>query len=407
MKIAYLLTQSLESPSGLGRYWPLARELAKRGHNVSIYALHPDIDSLEERQYRSEGVTIHYVAPMHVRKSGTIKSYYNLPALLGITLLATWNLSRQAISTEAEILHIGKPHPMNSLAGLAGKWFKGKKLFLDCDDYEAASGNFSSEWQRSAIALFEKKIPFRVETITTNTHFMRNKLKSWGVPSERIVYLPNGVDRDRFRKPAEEKINRLRNELNLQDKQVIGYIGSMSLASHAVDLLLEAFRIVRISKPNTTLLLVGGGEDFQKIRNLANSMQLENDIRFVGRIPPEQVSLYYHLLDLSVDPVYDNDAARGRSPLKLFESWACGVPFVTSDVGDRRQLIGEPPAGILALPGNPDSLARSIFELLDNPELQQEVINQGFERVETYYWDKLTDRISTRYKKIVGDTNSL
>ena len=40
MKIAFMLTQSLDSPSGLGRYGPLARELARMGHAVEVFALH-------------------------------------------------------------------------------------------------------------------------------------------------------------------------------------------------------------------------------------------------------------------------------------------------------------------------------------------------------------------------------
>jgi hypothetical protein len=45
-KITFLLTQDLESPSGLGRYWPMARYLAALGHQVKIGALHSNFNSL-------------------------------------------------------------------------------------------------------------------------------------------------------------------------------------------------------------------------------------------------------------------------------------------------------------------------------------------------------------------------
>ena len=42
MKITLLLTQSLTSPGGAGRYWPLSKSLTKLGHQVTILALHHD-----------------------------------------------------------------------------------------------------------------------------------------------------------------------------------------------------------------------------------------------------------------------------------------------------------------------------------------------------------------------------
>jgi glycosyltransferase involved in cell wall biosynthesis len=113
-----------------------------------------------------------------------------------------------------------------------------------------------------------------------------------------------------------------------------------------------------------------------------------------GRVPPSEVSKYFALADVSVDPVYDNDAARGRSPLKLFESWACGVPFVTAPVGDRPSILGDPPAGILSQnAGDPKSLAESIIEILESKNMAQELSQRGKQRVEAFTWDRLATEL--------------
>ncbi len=65
-RIVFVLTQSLDSPSGLGRYGPLARELAQRGHEIELLALHPDWTSLSNPKYTDNGVKVHYVSQMHV-----------------------------------------------------------------------------------------------------------------------------------------------------------------------------------------------------------------------------------------------------------------------------------------------------------------------------------------------------
>jgi glycosyltransferase involved in cell wall biosynthesis len=391
MKLAFLLTQSLDSPSGLGRYLPLSKELARRGHQVEIYALHPDFDSLQATSFEQEGVRVRYVAPMHVRKSNHQKRYYPAHQMVGIAAAATWQLSRAALATSADILYIGKPHPMNSLAGLAAKWLRRKRLLLDCDDYEAASGNFGAGWQRQVVAAFERKMPLQVSLVSTNTYFMRQKLISWGAPAERVFYLPNGVDHQRFRAPEPAKVAALRRQLQLEESKVVAYIGSMSLASHAVDLLLQAFVQVLAACPEAVLLLVGGGEDYERLQQQCRALGIGHAVRWVGRVPPEQAVDYYHLAHVSVDPVYDNDAARSRSPLKMFESWACGAPFVSSDIGDRRALAGTPPAALLTKPGDADVLGAAILQVINDPQLAAALRLRGLETVEAFYWDRLAE----------------
>ena len=397
MRILFILTQDLESPSGLGRYLPLAKELGKLGHTVNIAALHSNYDFLDQTHFEIGGVQVDYVAPMHIRKSSDQKSFYSNPELLAVAFRATWELSRSALNTQADIVHIAKPHPMNSIAGLLTRFLQNRTLYLDCDDYEAGSGNFQNKWQQKGVTFFEKQVPKRVKLVTTNTMFMKENLIQWGVLPERIVYLPNGVDRERFSPPAPAVVEILRKKLGLEKKKVIAYIGTLSLVSHPVDLLIEAFRIVKQTVPESVLLLVGGGEDIEKLKRQARAIGISHDVNFCGRVPPDIVPQYYALADISVDPVYDNPAARGRSPLKLFESWACGVPFVTADVGDRYHLMGNPQAGLLAHPGDPVSLAQDIIQVLSNSDQKEMLARLGLEQVQKYYWDQLARIMESVY----------
>ena len=133
--------------------------------------------------------------------------------------------------------------------------------------------------------------------------------------------------------------------------------------------------------------------------DLSHSLGISQATHFIGRVLPSEVRKYYALSDVSVDPVRDVEAARGRSPLKLYESWLCGVPFVSSPVGDRTHLLGQPPAGILAQPaGDPQSLANSIMQILESKQLAQELSRRGLERVEQYTWDQLAIQLEHGYQ---------
>jgi glycosyltransferase involved in cell wall biosynthesis len=400
MKILYLLTQDIESPSGKGRFFAFARELVRLGHQVTIAALHANYDELNEKHFFQDGVEVRYVAQMHVIKKGDQKTYFPPGQLLAQAARATRELSRAVLDTQADVIHVCKPHPMNGLAGLFGSRLRGIRLFLDCDDYEAGVGHFSGRWQRWGVAFFEKQMPKHAELITTNTHFMRQKLLSWGIPEEKIQYIPNGVDRSWAIPPNPEEVEALRRELGLSGKRVVSYIGSLSLAGHAVDLLVESFAKVHSGMSDTTLMLVGGGEDIDQLKNQVRSLGLEDAVRFTGRVPYERVKLYYALSDVTVDPVYDNDAARGRCPLKLFESWACGVPCVTADVGDRRILMGDPQAGILARPGNADALVDAILSIFSETEQIKAIYQIGNERVKDFYWENLVEGLEAAYMRL-------
>jgi len=399
VRILFLLTQDLQSPSGLGRYFPLARSLARLGNQVSIAALHGDYASLQHTRLVEGEVNVQYVSQMHVLKQGSDKTYYSTPQLLSLVMKATWRLSRAALLSPADIVHIGKPHPMNSLAGLLARYLKGETIFLDCDDFEAASNRFGNSLQQRVISGFENKMPRWVQHVTTHTMYMRSRLLNMGNPEEHVSYLPNGVDPERFAPPKPGQIEEMRSRLDLNGKKVIAFIGSLSLPSHPVDLLLEAFRQIHQVLPESVLLLVGGGADYHHLEALSVDMGLGQAVRFCGRVPPEQVPLYYHLSDVCVDPVHDDDAARGRSPLKLFESWICGTPFVTADVGDRAFLLGDPPAGMLARSGDTGALSQAIIEVLENPNLSQSLRQRGLERVQDYYWNHLAKDLDRIYRK--------
>lgn len=401
MHIAFLLTQDLECPSGLGRYWPLGKNLARLGHKVTILALHSDYHSLDgsRKKYYRSGVRIHYVGQMHVHKAGNYKYYFSIKKLIWVSIKATFNLLKAAFEAQPDLYHIGKPHPMNSLAGIIAHFLRGKPIYLDCDDYEAFSNNFPNAFLKKIIALFENKVPLLMNGVTTNTRFMYDYFTSLGYPQQKLFYIPNGVDTDRFddtiRNPDE--IQELKKHLKVINKKVIIYIGSMSLSNHAIDLLLEAFALVHESEPKSILVLVGGGEDLKQLSKYATELGIKPYVRFVGQVPSSSVESYYHLAHVSVDPVNNDLVAQARSPLKLFESLATHTPYVSSDIGDRGSILGIPRAGILATPGDRASLAEGILFLLEDKEHREILRHRGKQRIEKYHWSYLSYKFEQVY----------
>lgn len=401
MKILFLLTQDLESPAGVGRYFPWARGLVQLGHQVRIAALHANYASLKERHFIMDGVDVNYVAQMHVLKQNNQKIYYPAHKLVQISTKATVELVKATWNSEADIIQLGKPHPMNGMAGLIARYVKNKLVFLDCDDFEMANIHFGANWQKVGVRYFESMLPCRVDFVSVHTTFLQNMVLKMGVDPKRVIYLPHGADGKRFSNIDKTKVEEIRAKTGLIGKKVIVYIGSLSMPSHPVDILLDAFLQVHTANPQSILLIVGGGEEYERLVTRARWLGLENSIIFQGRVPGVEVPNYYYLADISTEPVIENQVGRSSLPLKMFESWVAGVPFVTQDVGDRRMVMGDPPAGLVAKAGDPNSLADAIIRILADPELALSLRKRGFEQAEKYSWENLAKKMEAIYYNAV------
>jgi len=405
VKIVFLLTSSLERPYGLGRCFPLARQMVRLGHDVAVVAPHHDFGPDVPRKFVRDGVQVFYVAQMHVRKRAGGTSYFGATALFRVATQTTMALVRKAVAIPADVYHVGKPHPMNGMAGLmAARFLRRRPLYFDCDDYEAESNRFTSAWQRRLVTFFEDRLPRLANGLTVNTSFLERRYINLGVPSQCIVRLPNGVDTVRFGACNGATVEALRRKLGLEERKVIVYVGSMSLTNHPVDLLLEAFVQVSHLSPEAHLILVGGGEDLNNLQQQAVRLDIADRLSFIGWVRPDEIPPYFALAEMSVDPVRDDEVARSRWPLKVMESLAMGVPVVTGDVGDRREMLANGKAGLLVQPGSAFALAEAMLRLLRDKELRASLSASCKQHVSLYSWDKLAPRVLSLYETTIAAT---
>ena len=389
MRILFLVTQSKESPSGGGRYWPLAKALVGLGHSVTIIALHHNYVSVKKRQYMEDGVQVKYVGQMHVRKIDNQKLYYGSLRMLFIALMATISLTWTAFRTPADVIHICKTQPMNGVAGWLVHLFRRIPVYLDSDDFESVNNRFGARWQQRVVAWFENWLPSFADGITVGTSFTGNHFIALGYPPERIFLVLNGVERKRFDILNHEelpiRLSELRSQLSVEGRPIVVYVGSISLTSHALDILLKAFVHVMDASPNSVLLLFGSGEDREKLNKMAHNLGLKDQVRFLGRIPVDDIPLYFRVGQVTVDPMHASLAAESSLSLKLVESIVAGVPCVTGDIGDRRMVVGG--AGFAVKPGNPEALADGILKILNDPELQQKMHENSQDMRDELFWD--------------------
>jgi glycosyltransferase involved in cell wall biosynthesis len=396
MRIIFLNTSSLESPYTSGRCLPIAQALARRGHDVHIVTLHHNMPNSRALTVKQECITVHFVGQMHVLKKDSETYYFSTKQLINIVVRATVAMFRRGLELGGDIYHIGKPHPQNSVSGLLIKMLRSSvKLFLDYDDVEYISNRFLSSWQSKIVWFLEISIPKFVDGVTYHTRYLGEMLARYGVASDRCLRLPSLIDIARFSHVDMSAIQRWRRNLELPSaKPVVMYIGSLSLANHPVDLLLEAFALLKQYKgvEEARLIIVGGGPDITFLRQYAANLSIEQKCTFVGRVSPSEIPVLLKLATLTVDPVQDDIVARARWPLKIIESLAAGVPVVTGDVGDRREMLADGAAGVLVTPGDARALAEGIAQVL-REDMRLATMQQAAREVATRYMD---DRFITQ-----------
>ncbi|GAB4204419.1 MAG: glycosyltransferase [Roseiflexaceae bacterium] len=392
MQITFLSTSSLDYPSPRGRWLPLAQELAARGHTVRLVLLHHSYDRLPPpaRRLSRGGVMVYYAGQMHVYGPVGQRRYFGPRDLLKVSLLGAARLLDAARRFDADALHVCKPQPINGLAGLLAARLTNRRLFVDCDDYEAGGNRFGAAWQRRMVQLWEDGLPRRAAGVTVNTRFLEQRSLAQGVSRERLVYVPNGIRAERLAPPDPRQVAGLRAALGLGTAPVVGYVGTLSQTTHNVGLLLDAFALLVQRLPAARLLLAGDGEDRAALERQATHQGLAGRALFVGPVPYPQVPLYLAQADVTVDPVGDDPVAAGRSPLKIVESLASGVPVVTGRVGDRGELLGE--AGLLTAPGSAAALAEALESLLEQPERRARMAEAARTQAAHNTWDRLAER---------------
>lgn len=136
----------------------------------------------------------------------------------------------------------------------------------------------------------------------------------------KIIY--NGIDLSEFEYnlAAREKI---RNQYSLFDKFVIGHVGHLAPVKNQT-FLLELMPKILNKKPNAVLLLLGEGEDRQKLNNIIIKNNLQDYVIMTGNVP--NVGEYMNAMDVFVFPsLYEG------MPLALVEAQTNGLPCCISD----------------------------------------------------------------------------
>ncbi|HUR28120.1 MAG TPA: glycosyltransferase family 4 protein, partial [Planctomycetota bacterium] len=132
--------------------------------------------------------------------------------------------------------------------------------------------------------------------------------------------------------------------------------------------------------------------DVERLRERARGLA---NVRIDGFQPPARIGLYLAAADLGAVPNRSTPAisARYTSPLKVFESFAAGLPLVASDLPSLRELLRHGHDAVLVAPDDPSALARGIARLYGDAALRSAIRARALARAPECTWDARTSRL--------------
>jgi glycosyltransferase involved in cell wall biosynthesis len=219
----------------------------------------------------------------------------------------------------------------------------------------------------SLLERFDENPLFRAaDLIACVSDEVADEVATRGVAKEHILVTPCAVDVHAF--TPEAKGDEIRRRHGLEDKYVVGWIGSFR-QFHGVDLAIEAAAALQDSIPELALLFVGDGSERPQIEERAKALGLRNVV-FTGTV--EHAEIPDHITAMDVGLVISPDSENFHySPLKLREYMACGRAVVAPRVGEIPGVIEDGVDGVLVPPGSASALAGAIQMLRDDPELRR------------------------------------
>lgn len=214
----------------------------------------------------------------------------------------------------------------------------------------------------------------RAYQIQTPSLYLLNYFKGFGL---NIEYVPNPIDLELFR---------------FQEKPVVSFGDSPKLlwvraftSIYNPDLPVKILNIVKMEYPKATLTMIGPDKGLlPEIKNLVRTLNLEDSVIFQGSVPNSKLEEYYHS-----HHVFLNTTSYESFGVAVVEAAACGIPMVSTNVGEIPFLWENEKEIIIVKNQNEVELARGVLKLLNDSVLYHSMRIKARDKAETFSWNKI------------------
>jgi len=382
------------------RTYEHCQEWIKMGAEVTVITCAPNFphgkvyDTYENKLYQKEdfeGIEVIRVWSYITSNQGFAKRVLDY---CSFSFMAFW----AGLFQKSDVIVATSPQFFTTWAGLALSKFKRTPWVFELRDIWPESIQSVGAIENSKIINILEKIELALyrdaSRVIAVTDAFKKNLISRGIPSEKIDVVTNGSNLTLFN--LEQKDQTLLKKLNLEDKFIVGYIGTHGMA-HSLDFVVKS--ISKIADKTIHFLFIGNGAMKEEIVNLAVQLKIQN-ITFLDSISKEDVPSYLSLVDVSLAPLKKSDTFKTVIPSKIFEASAMKKPTLLGVEGEAQRIIENYGAGICYEPENEQDFIEKIYRLKNNQKLYHECQEGCTQLAQSFDRKKLANKMLNILQRI-------
>ncbi|AKB33061.1 Glycosyltransferase [Methanosarcina siciliae HI350] len=373
MRICVITSADFPPEEGIGNYiYNMSKEFIRKGHDVTVVTRgnfqKTHLEYYDEiKIYR---VPFIFIYPFHVHLHGIFV-----------------NKLFKSIENNFDVIHVHSPLPplvkskVPVLLTIHSPMKSGASV-LEITDLFSLATKFQSKYISYPL---ERKLITNSLMVTAVSSTVSKDLSCYGLKAEDIKLVYNGVDQNIFfpsgTKPKEKSIL---------------YTGRISYGKGLVELIDCAKEVCEI-RDDVSFVFAGDGPLLSNLKKKVLDMNLQNQIKFLGRVNRKTIINLYQNATIFAFPSYYEGL-----PGSLLEAMACQLPIVATEVPGNIELIEHNRNGILIPPKNASAISKAILELLDDPDKREKLGNNARKTIEDKFtWNAISDRILNCYKSIL------
>lgn len=211
-------------------------------------------------------------------------------------------------------------------------------------------------------------------------------IQVFGCDKAKIEVIPWAADRDTFGASSAAAIKK---------KNIVLFCGSLSARKGPV-YLIRAMPLVKKEIPGVKALIIGKGPQKNYLIKESISLNVQNDIEFLGYVPKEKLIEQIHTAAITVMPSLLEGF--GQSAL---ESMISATPVIASNIEPLISLIGK--TGLYFPVGNHIALAQQIIRILKDDNLRDFLSKEAQEKAQEYSWEKTSQQYLRLYEELSSE----
>jgi glycosyltransferase involved in cell wall biosynthesis len=360
-----------ESDNRVRRY---AEALARRGDSVEIISLHAE--NSNPPPMTLNGVKVHRIQKRIHDEKGPF-SY--LPRLLKFCAAAAWFVGIRNRREPYDLIHV---HNMPDFLTLTSWWPRlwGTKVILDIHDMvpELYASKFKIGEDRAIIRALRHVEGFsarRADHVIISNHLWFDKFTARSASKDKCSVFVNHVD------PA---IFFSRSRTRTDGKFIIIFPGSLQW-HQGLDLAIRAFGLIRDKLSNSEFHIYGDGNAKKDLLRLVDELGLQNQVKFFGPKPLNEIAEIIANADLGVVPKRADGFGNEAYSTKIMEFMSQGVPVVLSRTKIDSFYFTDAEVRFFES-GNVEAMADAILTVSRNQALRQAMIQNALEYVAKNSW---------------------